>query len=225
MTATANAAPGSSRASSAGSSTSEPVSFVGDPGPGFNAEHAAGVEHELRAEAEREARDTELGAFELPHVEEESVRSVLLTGGDMLHALAGVGEHDWRATQSDLDRIAPPATRILNRYQFTRAVAAKSDEAALVMGLGLYSWRSLLERQTVFAAERSGLGSAPQERPASSARGGPAPAATEPPPPAPEPPPMPRMDVVDGYMTHAERIRQARERPPDAQPRQDQHPA
>jgi hypothetical protein len=183
--------------------------FVGDTGPGFDPDVAAATAGEVRADAEAELREPGLGAFELPEVAEESVRDVLRNAGDMTHALVGVGEQDWRATQTDCDRIAPPLTRIVNRYQVTRAVAQKSDEAALIIGFGMYGWRSMLERQAVLSAQERNTVDAPavdvHPHPAPPRASGEAPA----------------MTVVPGYKTNAERIREAQERTPDAQPRQD----
>lgn len=215
--------PASPEASSAGSSTSEPIDFVGDPGPGFNAEQAAADDSRIRHDADADARAATAEAFGLPEVAEESVRDVLRNGGDMLHAVVGVGELDWRATQADLDRIAPPATRILNRYDATRAAAAKSDELALIMGLGLYSWRSMLERRAILFAEqeRTVEGTArPSSPPPPPESPGGAPESPGPGPGAPGPAPA-SFRVVDGYVPMADRIRQARERTPVAQPRQD----
>lgn len=209
----------SSESSAAASSTSEPFAFVGDTGPGFDPAGAGERAEQLRGEEEAEARAGGLDAFEIPPVDETSIRDFLRNAGDMAHSLVGVGESDWRATQSDLDRIAPPATRIINRYEPTRAIAQKSDEAAVIIGLGMYSWRSMLERQAVVHARKSpGARTRPIDVPA--------PDPGEP-PSAPESAPTTspdanaRMDVVPGYTTAAERLQAARERTPNGQPRQD----
>lgn len=217
----------SSGASPADSSTdrpaAEPFEFVGDAGPGFDPEAGAQAGDELRAEQDALAGQV----VELPEVREEQVRAVLRNVTDGVHALVGVGENDWRATQSDMDRIAPPATSIVNRYRTTRAIAQKSDEAALIIGLGLYSWRSMLERQAALALRELEEQEAGAPRPAP----GPSPAAAPPPPPESPPPSTPAggaggawptaIPVADGYTPMAERVRAARERTPNAQPRQD----
>jgi hypothetical protein len=95
--------------------------------------------------------------------EEKQVHDWLLNAGDLAHAGFGVGEHDWAMTKADLERIAPPLTRILNRYEPSRAVAAFSDPAAVAMGFGMYGWRSALERAAVMKARARAeeLGMAP----------------------------------------------------------------
>lgn len=119
---------------------------------------------------------------------DEQVSDWLKNAGALAHASFGVGEHDWEMTAKDLERIAPPATRILNRYEPTRAIAKLSDPAAVAMGFGLYGWRSALERIAVLEqqARQEGGAIAPTPAPA-------------PPPPAaaPAPPPAPDAFTVD----------------------------
>jgi hypothetical protein len=235
--------------------------FVEDPGPGFDAEQAAAGAEQVRQEHEAEARAEGIESFGIPDVEEPKVRHALFVAGDGLHAAFGVGEYDWLMTQRDLDRIAPPLTRIINRYEAAKIVAGFSDEAAVVMGVGLWGWRSVLERVAVIRAQERGetpsMGPtrAPRpEAPAPAARPAPGPETPAPawpsdaPPapqasPAPAPPASPPggaggepfpgagaprdptpvpVEVVGGYVTHADRIRQARERRPVAVPYQTQ---
>jgi len=198
--------PEPSNDSSTGSLSSSP--FVADPGPGFDADAAAAAAAAAQADADAQARESDdAGAWQTPPVPEEKVRSVLLVGGDALHAAIGVGEYDWRATDADLRRISPPLTRIINRYDLARAAAGYSDEVALAGGVGLWAWRSLLERRAVLSGHRD-IPPPPETRE-------PPPAAPPPPPPpppaGPEPPVVP-VDVAPGYITNAERIRRARER-------------
>jgi hypothetical protein len=162
--------------------------FVSDPGPGWDPEAAAAAADAVRAEHEEEERAGGTEAFGFPEVEEERVRQVLFVGGDSIHAAVGVGEYDWVMTQRDLDRIAPPLTRILNRYELTKAVAGYSDELALLMGFGLYSWRSVLE---LAAVRRAGERPRPADVRAEQAPPAPAPREAPPPPawPAAAPPP------------------------------------
>lgn len=206
--------------------------FVDDPGPGFNPEEAAAGAEQVRNQEEAEQRQAGLDAFTIEPVAEAKVRAVLFNVGDGVHAVAGVGEYDWVMTQRDLDRIAPPLTRILNRYDTTRAIAAYSDELAVALGVGLYGWRSALERVAVLRAQEA-EGPPPPEPP-------PAPRAPAPAPP-PEPPPGPglgadhfpgagapqdlgvaEVEVVPGYVTRAEQLRAARQRGehPNAVPRE-----
>jgi hypothetical protein len=172
-------------ASGAGSSTSDP--FLGDTGPGFDP---------------RKAPEPP-AAPELPEpvllVEEDTIRSLLLNGGDMAHTIAGVGELDWAMTERDLERIAPPLTRIVNRYPAVARVAGRSDEAAVAIGVGMYSWRSMIERRAVLEAQE-------RQAPAQPAPRGPG-----------EPRPQPgafdpsAAEPTDGYQTFAERLAQTRQ--------------
>ena len=69
----------------------------------------------------------------------------LLHNADSLSSEAG-GEQLWRATEADVDAIAPPLARILNRYTPARRLAGVSDEAELAFGLFGYAKRNLAER-------------------------------------------------------------------------------
>jgi hypothetical protein len=129
-------------ASGGASSTTSP--YVGSTGPGFDERAPVGSPPAEEAELE-------------PFAElwrEEQLRDWLKNVGAVAHASFGVGEHDWEFTKADLERIAPPATRILNRYQPTRVVAAYSDPAAVAIGFGLYGWRSTLERMAVLKSQK-----------------------------------------------------------------------
>ena len=75
------------------------------------------------------------------------MRSILQTQGSILHQAAGAGGSDWLYTEAELGAIAPPLTRILNRYDATRAAAGTGDEIALVIGLSAYVGRSYQERR------------------------------------------------------------------------------
>jgi hypothetical protein len=192
-----------SASSRAGSSTSNGAGpFVGDAGPGFDAAGAG--------DAPPAGPDVPLEAF-TPDVDEEQIRSALRNLGDGAHAVIGVGELDWCMTQTDLERIAPPLTRIVNRYPALAAAAGHSDELAVAIGTGLYTWRSLLERQAVLRAretEDAAASPAGPPRPAAApspraAPGGPAAAAT----------PMPGGATVEtpaGYTAAADRLRATR---------------
>jgi len=155
-------------ASSAASSTSSP--FAGDRGPGFSPD--AQPPHV----GEEPLTGPVLGVVEI--VPEEKVRSILLNGGDLLHAGIGVGELDWVMTEKDQDRIAPPLTRIINKHEQLAAIAGRSDELAVAIGTGLYAWRSLLEREAILKAQRR---------------------AETTPEPEPEPPPAPAPDAQPDF--------------------------
>jgi hypothetical protein len=128
-----------SAGSSAASSTSSP--YVAGPGPGFD----AGSPPPTPPPAAEEGR------FEVGW-EPAQVQDWLLNAGDVAHAAFGVSERDWAMSKADLERIGPPLTRILNRFEPSRAVAAYSDPAAVAMGFGMYGWRSALERTQVLRA-------------------------------------------------------------------------
>lgn len=168
-----------SRASrTASSAASGP--FLEDPGPEFRAD-AASANGAGEPEPEQPP-PAELHALPEPAQlwERETVESILTAQGSLLHSAAGVGQGDWLYTESDLMAIAPPLTRILNRYPTTRAAAGTGDELALMVGLGGYVSRSYRERKAVLQL----LASQVQEEPVSGR-------AAEPgtgPPPEPEQP-------------------------------------
>lgn len=76
---------------------------------------------------------------------EEGVREHLVMGGEMLHAFIGVSDEDWKMSERDLERMAPPLTRILNRHEALARAAAFSDPILFTWGAGLYSYRSVLQ--------------------------------------------------------------------------------
>jgi hypothetical protein len=145
--ATTDPAEDSSAASSTGSDP-----FVGNTGPGFDpTRNGSGPAPDPVA-----ADDGLQPVLQIPEVTEDQIRAVLGNGGDMLHALVGVGDYDWVMTQADLGRIAPPLTRIVNRYEPLQAAAGFSDEAAVAIGFGMYGWRTALERRSVQRAREQG---------------------------------------------------------------------
>ena len=80
---------------------------------------------------------------------------MLKNGGDLAHAGIGVGQLDWVMTDTDQDRIAPPLTRIINKHEQLARIASRSDELSVAVGAGLYTWRSLLEREAVLKVKRA----------------------------------------------------------------------
>jgi hypothetical protein len=162
-----------SHASRTASSAARVGPFLEDPGPEFRAEDGGAAAPETP-----EAGPAELHALPEAMWEQESVSSILNAQGTALHAVAGVGQSDWVYTEADLMAIAPPLTRILNRYPATRAAAGTGDELAVAIGLGGYVSRSYRERKAVLDF----LASQAEEAPATGR-------AAEPgtgPPPAPE---------------------------------------
>lgn len=141
-----NANPAAEAASSTASSEGSPTSaaFVADPGPAFDADAAS----ELPPPEPAAILDVEW--------DEQTVRGLLTAKGEVLHmALAVDKESDeWRYTRGDLTAIAPPLTRILNRYDATRAAAGTGDELALIIGLTGYVGRSIAERRVALAHDR-----------------------------------------------------------------------
>lgn len=152
--------------------------FIGDPGPQFD----AGQADELGggpppARPRLEALPGGAGV-----VEEDTVRGMLTAQGELVHLAAGVGEEDWRYTAADLAAIAPPLTRICNRYPAAaETVSALGDPAAAGIGLFNYGLRSLQERRAVLDAQ--------EEEPDVPVTGVHAPPGTGPTPPRPTPPP------------------------------------
>lgn len=185
-------APGRSGSSHAASSTGDP--FLGDAGPGF----APG--------ADPGDSGPELGPELLPPelVSEEQIASLLGGLGDGAHAAFGVGQLDWVMTETDLRRIGPPLTRIVNRHPELAAVAAHSDELAVAIGAGLFTWRSLLERQAVLRV-RADEPQAIKREPGPSA---PAPAGET---SSPAGPGGPVIETPLDYVPAAERLRATRE--------------
>lgn len=181
--------------SSAASQTSDP--FIGNAGPGFAPGDDPGDP----------ADEPELAAL-IPQVSEDQIRSLLGNVGDGAHALVGVGNLDWVMTETDLARIGPPLTRIINRHPELAAVAARSDELAVAFGAGLYTWRSLLERQAVLAVRAN------EPRPVKHERT-PAAAPTTPAPAPPDQPGGPTIEIPDDYVSAADRLRATR---PEATP-------
>jgi hypothetical protein len=171
---------GDSRRASAKGSSAEP--FVGEPGPEFDAAAAAGEPEpsgELHALPEPE-----------PEWDEQVLGGLLRTQGQVLHYAVGVAERDWQYTEADLQSIAPPLARILNRYPTTRAVAGSADPLALAIAVGAYGLRSSKERAQALAELEAEEEEAEQPitgEPAPPGSGPPPghPAAVGPPPPAP----------------------------------------
>jgi hypothetical protein len=119
---------------SAASSTRNGHGFIADPGPDHDPEAAPPPE---------EAPPELLDAAWDPEV----VKGLLTAQGQALHTFAGKGDDDWVYTRDELRAIAPPLTRILNRYDATRMAAATGDEFALIIGLTGYVGRSITVRR------------------------------------------------------------------------------
>jgi hypothetical protein len=142
------AAARSSRASSSAPTSRAAGLFIGDPGPAFDADQAA-----REPAPELAAGEPPLVADALPAWEEDAVRSILTAQGNLVHGVAGVAEDDWIYLQHELDAIAPPLTRILNRVPALRAAAEAGDGIAVMIGLGGYTVRSYTARRAELQAQ------------------------------------------------------------------------
>lgn len=167
--------------SSAASSAASPTSsggFIADPGPTFDPEAAAAAPPPPIQDAEPVA------AIEW---EQDTLESLLTLKGRAMHAAIGVGEDDWRYTELDLKAIAPPLTRIANRYEPIQRLAKHADPLVLFFAFGGYAVRSLEERAAVLRAlEPADVEEIPPLSDDEPINGpGTAPAGTPPPPPTP----------------------------------------
>lgn len=144
-----NPGQGGREAGSADSSTGSWAAsdFLADAGPAFDPERAPVTEFD----PEEEGLAVEPGDWD-----EQRVREFLILQGEITHELLKVGEEDtetWLHTERDLRAIAPPLTRILNRYDATRALAAAGDEALLAAAVVRYGARNYTRRQRLLALQ------------------------------------------------------------------------
>lgn len=82
---------------------------------------------------------------------------MLTLQGSVMHAVLRVGPEDtetWKHTEEDLASIAPPMTRIFNRYNVTRAAAAAGDEILLGAAITRYAARNYTTRRRLLAARQ-----------------------------------------------------------------------
>jgi hypothetical protein len=128
--------------------------LVSDPGPAPRlraVDPAAGGPEPLEAPAAY-SDPVDAGDLELLGWDEARVRALLVPMGFGLHYVGGAGHPEaFKMTDDDLEAIAPPLTRILNRYPVTRAAAAGGDELALAVGVGMYGLRSIRQRGQIIA--------------------------------------------------------------------------
>lgn len=91
-----------------------------------------------------------------PSWTETRVRALLTAKGELVHGVLAVDKTstEWCYTQGDLEAIAPSLTRILNRYDATRAAAASGDELVVAIGFAGYAARSYSERRAALALAR-----------------------------------------------------------------------
>ena len=125
-----------------GFSDADPDGFVSDAGPEFDPE--------LSPEPpELELVDPELEEELSEGWEEKQVREILTTQGSATNFFLRLHPDDetWKHTEEDLSAIAPPLTRILNRYDATRALSAAGDEVVLGTALFNYGARNVTQRR------------------------------------------------------------------------------
>lgn len=163
--------------SSRGSATA-PSGFVSDPGdfdPGRAAERGDALDAEPKPEGFGEV-DGFGPLVDDPLWDEAGVRNWLVAQGALVHSFAGVTDDDWHYTEAELTAIAGPVSRILNRYDATRALAGVSDEGAAAMGFGAYAGRNWNLRRQVIAARRAAAAEQPASGVAAEPGTGPPPA-------------------------------------------------
>lgn len=127
-----------------------------DPGPAFNPEAAAAAPPPPAPD--EPAPDS--GGWD-----EDRVRMWLGVKGQALHGFLAVDPDstEWIYTEQDLQMIAGPLARILNRYDATAALAEASDEASVAIGFGGYALRSYGERKAALRARRARQEQAPAD--------------------------------------------------------------
>jgi hypothetical protein len=121
--------------------------FVDDAGPAFDPK----LVPELELAGEEEPDELlELGW------QEAQIKELLTTQGSATNYLLRITDDDetWKHTKEDLAAIAPPLTRILNRYDVTRAAAAAGDELALVVAVSNYGIRNYTQRSRLIRRYR-----------------------------------------------------------------------
>ena len=81
---------------------------------------------------------------ELPGWDEEHIEQMLKGMGAGIHLLLGQNEREWLMTKEDLERMAPPATRIANRWEPSLRLSPYADPVMFTYGAVLYTWRNAL---------------------------------------------------------------------------------
>jgi hypothetical protein len=128
-----------------------------------------------------------------PGWERDTIETFLRGTGAGIHMLVGQTEKDWLLTEADLKRIAPPLTRICNRWEPALKASPYADPFLVGHGMFLYGWRSVLEVKRAQAdAEEEPAGPGYVHE---SENGQPAPAVV--PEPEPEPIDLREMDEED----------------------------
>src|ERR1700733_13178143 len=98
------------------------MNFVADPGPAFDGD-APEPEPVDGAPDPGAGAPPSAGVEPVVEWDPRVVETALTVQGNSLHQLAGRGASDWIYTETELRAIVPSLTRILNRYDQTRAAA------------------------------------------------------------------------------------------------------
>lgn len=126
------------------------IDYAEEPGPGIAEIHQLPVGEQIN--------DVELVDGQAQAVEEgwleESVREHLKMVGSGLHLIFGEGETDFEMSTKDEERMAPPLTRMLNRYEPLRRAAEYSDPVLFGYGATMYMYRSMLQRRDAALEKR-----------------------------------------------------------------------
>jgi hypothetical protein len=90
----------------------------------------------------------------LLEVAEDQIRDLLRAQGSVLHGAVAIekGSDEWLWLEHELDAIAGPLTRIVNRYDVLRRAAAHGDYLTIAVAAGGYAQRSLSDRGQAQAA-------------------------------------------------------------------------
>lgn len=101
---------------------------------------------ELPSSIERPPAEGERGVVldAPPGWEREHIEAMLKGIGAGVHLLLGQNEREWLMTKEDLERMAPPATRIANRWEPSRRASEYADPLLFSYGAVLYAWRNAL---------------------------------------------------------------------------------
>lgn len=101
----------------------------------------------------------DIGAESALEVTEETVRSLLVAQGSLVHGLVAIDKDsdEWVWLRAELEAIVPPLTRIANRYDPVRQLAAVGDPLAVGVALFGHARRSLEERAADIARARAEL--------------------------------------------------------------------
>jgi hypothetical protein len=144
---------------SEGAGAVEEVDYLEEGGPGIPDISGAPLVPPPRAAQEAEPPP--------PGWDQETIETFLRGTGSGIHMLIGQAERDWLLLEEDLRRIAPPLTRICNRWEPALRLSPLADPLLVAHGFALYGWRSALEakRAQRDAEEAASTGPGYEEEP------------------------------------------------------------